>query len=101
MSALDRSSISAVVVTYNSAACVGGCIASVQGLLPSAEIVVVDNASDDQTTDVVRSSAPRARLIESGENVGFGRACNIGAEAANGSHVLFLNPDVLVLGADD
>jgi N-acetylglucosaminyl-diphospho-decaprenol L-rhamnosyltransferase len=88
--------ISAVIVTYDSAACVGRCIASVRDTLQDAELVVVDNGSHDETARVVLTAAPQARLIESGENVGFGRACNVGAEAATGSHVLFLNPDVVV-----
>jgi GT2 family glycosyltransferase len=88
--------ISAVVVTYNSAACVVRCIASVQDALPHAEIVVVDNGSRDETVNAIRAAAPQARVIEGDENVGFGRACNTGAEAARGSHMLFLNPDVVV-----
>jgi glycosyltransferase involved in cell wall biosynthesis len=92
----DGRTISAVVVTYDSAACVGRCIASVKEALPNAELVVVDNGSQDETTRAVRESAPDARLIESGENLGFGCACNVGAEAAQGSYLLLLNPDVVV-----
>jgi N-acetylglucosaminyl-diphospho-decaprenol L-rhamnosyltransferase len=88
--------ISAVVVTYDSAACVGRCIASVQDALPHAEIVVVDNRSRDETVNAIRAAAPQAQVIENDENVGFGRACNAGVEAARGSHVLFLNPDAVV-----
>jgi N-acetylglucosaminyl-diphospho-decaprenol L-rhamnosyltransferase len=91
--------ISAVIVTYDSAACVGACIASMQDALPHAEIVVVDNRSRDPTVKAIRAAAPEARVIENDENVGFGRACNAGAEAARGSHVLFLNPDVVVTAA--
>jgi GT2 family glycosyltransferase len=93
--------ISAVIVTYDSAACVGRCIASVQDALPHAEIVVVDNRSRDETVNAIRAAAPDARVIESDENVGFGRACNAGAEAARGSHVLFMNPDVVVTAVRD
>jgi GT2 family glycosyltransferase len=88
--------ISAVVVTHDSATCVAGCLASVQAALPRAEIVVVDNRSSDETLGIVRATAPQARVIANAENLGFGRACNTGAKAARGSHVLFLNPDVVV-----
>jgi GT2 family glycosyltransferase len=88
--------ISAVIVTYDSASCVGRCIASVRDALPDAELVVVDNGSHDDTISVVRGAAPQARVIQSGENLGFGRASNAGAEAARGSHVMFLNPDAVV-----
>jgi GT2 family glycosyltransferase len=68
--------ISAVVVTYDSAACVVRCIASVQDALPHAEIVVVDKGSRDETVNAIRGAVPPARVIEGDENVGFGRACN-------------------------
>jgi N-acetylglucosaminyl-diphospho-decaprenol L-rhamnosyltransferase len=92
--------ITAVIVTYDSAACVGRCVASVQRALPDAEIIVVDNGSHDETVCAVRSAAPQARVVESRENVGFGRACNTGAEAAGGSHLLLLNPDAAVAAVD-
>jgi GT2 family glycosyltransferase len=92
--------ISAVIVTYDSASCVGRCIASVRDALPDAELVVVDNGSHDNTVSLVRGSAPEARVMQSGENLGFGRACNAGAEAATGSHVMFLNPDAVVTAVD-
>ncbi len=92
--------ISAVVVTYDSATCVGRCLASVRAFLPDAEIVVVDNGSHDETVRAIRAAAPDAHVIESGENVGFGRACNTGAQAARGSHVLFINPDAVVAAVD-
>lgn len=92
--------ITTVIVTYDSAACVGTCIASVHESLPCSELLVVDNASRDDTISVIHATAPQAHLIQSPENVGFGRACNIGAEAAHGSHLLFLNPDVVVTAVD-
>jgi len=92
--------LSVVVVTFNSAACVATCLSSVRRFLPRAEIVGVDNASEDDTVDVL-SSFPDVQLVRSAENLGFGRACNLGAEAAAGTHVLFLNPDVVLTGADE
>ena len=92
--------LSVVVVTFNSAACIEGCIESVRRLLPTAEIVVVDNASTDTTADVVASSGPDVRLVRSETNVGFGRGSNRGVEAASGTHVLFLNPDVRLAAVD-
>jgi GT2 family glycosyltransferase len=89
--------ISVVIVTYDSAACVAACLASVRDTLAAAELIVVDNGSRDDTVSVVRATAPDARIIENGENVGFGRACNTGADAASGSHLLFLNPDANVV----
>ncbi len=90
--------ISVVIVTYNSEACVGACIDSLAASLPDAEILVVDNAS----TDASRAAAARhgATVVELPENVGFGRACNVGARRATREHVLFLNPDVTIRAVD-
>jgi N-acetylglucosaminyl-diphospho-decaprenol L-rhamnosyltransferase len=92
--------ISAVVVTYDSEGCIGRCLSSIRRALPDAEIVVVDNGSRDDTVRVALAAAPEARVVQAGDNVGFGRACNLGAGAATRSHILFLNPDVTLAAAD-
>jgi N-acetylglucosaminyl-diphospho-decaprenol L-rhamnosyltransferase len=93
--------ISVVVVTYESATCVGRCIESIRNVLVDAELVVVDNGSRDESLSEVQLAAPEASLIQNPENVGFGRACNAGATAARGSHVLFVNPDVVITAVDE
>jgi N-acetylglucosaminyl-diphospho-decaprenol L-rhamnosyltransferase len=87
--------ISAVVVTYESASCVGTCLDSLRKHLPDAEIVVVDNASNDGSAEVARARG--ARVIELPRNVGFGQGCNSGVAAATGEHVIFVNPDVTLI----
>lgn len=62
----------------------------------SGEVIVIDNASTDGTAAAVASKFPNVRLIENPENIGFSKACNQGIRAANGKHVLLLNPDMLV-----
>ncbi len=89
-----------VLVTYDSADCVADSLRSVREHLPDAEILVVDNGSTDTTLDVARAAAPDAELIEAGGNLGYGRACNLAAERTDRSHLLFLNPDVVVETAD-
>jgi N-acetylglucosaminyl-diphospho-decaprenol L-rhamnosyltransferase len=92
-------SLSVVIVTYRSDRCIEAALASVRSQLPGEEIVVVDNASDDETRAIVRSFGG-VRLIAHEENVGFGRACNTGARHATGTRVLFVNPDVRIVSAD-
>src|SRR5918999_1502041 len=88
------------MVTHESASCVGKCLASLAKHLPSAEVIVVDNASTDASVQVARAAG--ARVVELPRNVGFGRGCNAGVETASGEHVLFINPDVtLVFVAHD
>lgn len=90
--------ISIVIVTHNSEACVSTCLKAVATLLPDAERLVVDNAS----TDGSRAAAERqgATVVGLDKNLGFGRACNIGARRARHDHILFLNPDVVIRSAD-
>lgn len=92
-------SLSVVIVTYRSDRCIEGALSSVRSRLPEAEILVVDNASDDETRAIVHAFGG-VRLVEQEENVGFGRACNAGIRHAGGTRVLFVNPDVRILSAD-
>ena len=82
-----------VIVTWNSAAHVAEAVRSVPEGVP---VVVVDNASRDGSADVARRAG--ARVIEVGSNLGFGPACNLGAEASAPSEtILFLNPDAALV----
>jgi len=86
-----------VVVTWSSAEEMPALLASLQPVLAEgAELVVVENASGDDTPAVVRAAVPTARLIENDRNRGFASAANQGLAAAARSFVLFLNPDVVV-----
>jgi N-acetylglucosaminyl-diphospho-decaprenol L-rhamnosyltransferase len=57
------------------------------------EVVVVDNASGDETAERVRRGFPAVELVELPENRGFGRAVNAGVAAATGDPLVFLNND--------
>src|SRR4051794_6723017 len=57
------------------------------------EIVVVENASGDDSAERIRSAAPHAVLIVSKENLGFAGGCNLGVRNASGEYVAFLNND--------
>lgn len=91
--------VSIIIVTYNSASCIQACLASVtaqQGI--EVEIIVVDNASADETVDVVKAAG--VRVIANQENVGFGRANNQGFAASSGRFVYLLNPDSQLVERD-
>jgi N-acetylglucosaminyl-diphospho-decaprenol L-rhamnosyltransferase len=59
----------------------------------TVRVIVVDNASPDDTADLVADNFPWVQLIRSTHNVGFGRGCNLGIDQANSPYVLLLNPD--------
>jgi GT2 family glycosyltransferase len=82
-----------VTVTHNSAAEVGTLLRSVEQHLPGAHVIVVDSGSTDGSVTAVRAAAPRATVIELGENVGFGRASNAGVAQVEEPITVLINPD--------
>ena len=84
--------IFAIVVTYNGMQWYDRCFGSLCNSETPIEIVVVDNASSDDTIAFVKEHFPRVHLIESNENLGFGRANNLGIRYAydNGADFVFL-----------
>jgi N-acetylglucosaminyl-diphospho-decaprenol L-rhamnosyltransferase len=93
----NRPLISLILVTYNSADRLADFFAALAATRDAAyETLVIDNASSDRTAQIVAERYPQARLLANARNVGFGRACNQGAQAARGELLVFLNPDVIV-----
>lgn len=60
------------------------------------EIIIVDNNSTDDSVLAFKKLVPKIKLIESAENLGFSKGCNLGAEAATKEIILFLNSDTEV-----
>jgi len=60
------------------------------------QIIVVDNNSSDGSREMIRSLFPEVILINSGSNIGFGRANNLAIPYINSEIILFLNPDTLI-----
>jgi GT2 family glycosyltransferase len=91
--------LSIIVVNYRTRDMTLDCLRSIvrETKETSYEILLVDNASNDGTIEMVRSEMPAVRCLPLAENVGFARANNIAAEKANGRLLLLLNPDTLVL----
>lgn len=90
-------SLAIIIVTYNSTTEIDDCLNSLVGHtnpFPTT-ITVVDNASTDGTAAHVREKWPTVQVIESGDNVGFSKANNIGIRATSGDYVLLINPDTV------
>ncbi len=91
--------ISVIIVTYNSADHIAGCLRSVMSQAGvTFETIVVDNASKDNT--LAGLAGFNVRVIASGENLGFGSGCNLGFASSIGRHVYLLNPDSQLEGND-
>jgi N-acetylglucosaminyl-diphospho-decaprenol L-rhamnosyltransferase len=86
-----------VVVTWESVVELPALLASLAPVLRGgAELVVIDNASSDETVATLRRLAPETTVIANPENRGFAAAANQGLAASRRSFVLWLNPDVTV-----
>lgn len=88
-------SVSVIIVNYNSGSYAKTCIESLLKQVDvQLEIIVIDNASADDSAIVLKNAfGQKITLIENTENLGFGRANNVGAAKATGEFLLLLNPD--------
>ncbi len=90
--------LSVILVNFNDRSHLGVCLDSIRAAtakLP-AEVILVDNHSDDGSPEFVREGFPWVGLIVNGHNEGFAKANNAGIRASSGRHILFLNTDTVV-----
>lgn len=90
--------ISIIIVNYKVPEYLTNALRSLRevDLYTSAEIIIIDNASNDNSKEIIINSFPEVTWIALKNNIGFGKACNVGAQNARGKYLLFLNPDTLV-----
>lgn len=95
---MSEKDVSVVIVNYNTMQMTNECIESVLKYTKrnSIEIILVDNASTDGSKEFYLSDK-RIKYVYSNENLGFGRANNVGIEAACGKYIFMLNSDTIVL----
>jgi N-acetylglucosaminyl-diphospho-decaprenol L-rhamnosyltransferase len=90
---------SIVIVTYNAPDKVRECLEALTGDSAPAvphEVLVLDNASSPSLVPLLREYLPAGQVVDVGENVGFGRGCNLGAARARGRYIVLVNPDAVV-----
>lgn len=96
----QRTLLSVIVVSWNTRALLGRCLASVQAeveaLKRPVEVFVVDNASADLSAELVLSEFPWVHLIQNSVNAGFASANNQALRLSHGDYVMLLNPDTEV-----
>ena len=90
--------VSIIVISYNTCALLRNCLRSVQAQTRNVtyEIFVVDNASSDDSCDMVEQEFPGIHLLRNRENRGFAKANNQAIKAARGDYVLLLNSDTVL-----
>lgn len=98
-SAIDVLDLSIVIVNWNTHHVIIECLESIYLRLGElqAEVIVIDNASRDNSINEIATRFPQVVLIANDTNRGFAGANNQGMEIATGRFVLLLNPDTVVL----
>lgn len=95
-----RASVAAIVVHHRGRALLDPCLGSLRAALDAldtdAELIVVDNGSDDGSRELVRERHPDVRLVELGENRGFAGGVGAGLRCSSAEWVFLLNNDATV-----
>ncbi len=90
--------LSIVIVNYNVKEFLSQCLDSIYQSKTDFgfEVIVVDNQSNDSGEAEILRQFPKVRWINNSENLGFGKANNVGFQAAQGTYTLILNPDTVL-----
>lgn len=90
--------LSVVILNYNVRYLLESCLESVVEALKglSAEVILIDNASTDQSVIMVREKYPAVKLLINDSNLGFAKANNLAIAQSTGQYILILNPDTIV-----
>ncbi len=97
---IETMDLSIIIVNWNSAGFATQCLSSIYSQTHDLgfEVLVVDNASTDDSCWVIQDRCPSVTLIRSPQNLGFARANNLGFQNSSGRILLFLNPDTELRG---
>lgn len=90
--------VSIVLVVYNRAELTLACLKTLQEITDlTIEIIIIDNASTDRTSELLNKLYGNVKIIRNEENIGFLLACNQAALQCTGEYILFLNNDAILL----
>ena len=94
---MELSKVSIIILNYNAGDLLEKCISSVvESNYENFEIILVDNASKDQSHKKCKEKFPQIKLIENKENLGYCQGNNVGLEQADGEYIIILNLDTEV-----
>jgi len=90
--------LSIIIVNWNTSELLQQCLNSIHESDShlSMEIIVIDNASTDESVEIIRKEFPSIILIANQKNLGFASANNQGLSIAKGQYVLLLNSDTII-----
>ncbi|MBV7439817.1 glycosyltransferase family 2 protein [Weeksellaceae bacterium TAE3-ERU29] len=95
---MKNTKVFCIIVTYNAEPWIEKCLSTLVEDHLDLKIIVVDNASKDNTLAIIRSQFPEVEVVESKENLGFGKANNLGYKMAverDADYVYLLNQDTI------
>jgi N-acetylglucosaminyl-diphospho-decaprenol L-rhamnosyltransferase len=87
-----------VIVTYNSAGVIEACLSNLN--FTKYDVVVVDNASADDSVKIIESKFPQVKLIKLSQNLGYGRGNNAALKQIKTDFAMILNPDAMFFEKD-
>jgi GT2 family glycosyltransferase len=98
MQRIETVKLSIVIVNWNTRELLAQCLESIYDPLSrkDIEVFVIDNASSDGSSEMVKEWFPQVRLIENEQNVGFARANNQAIHSCESRYILLLNSDTIV-----
>lgn len=98
METQEQLSCSIIVVAYNSCDFIPACLKSVRDACEGidAQIIVLDNGSKEPILPEIRNFFPEVLWIDSKENLGFGKGCNLAEKHATKPYLFFINPDTVI-----
>lgn len=93
----SSTSVSIIIPVHNNVDLTKQCIESIlsQNIITDYEIIVVDDASTDNTPAYLKSIGDRVRVVRNSKNIHFAGSCNAGSKIAHGKYLLFLNNDTI------
>ena len=93
----NKPTISIIILNYNAGDLLIKCLESIyKSTIENYEIILVDNASKDNSQKKCKDQFPNIKLIENSENLGFCEGNNVGLRIAEGQFIVILNPDTIV-----
>ena len=90
--------LSIIIVTFNSSKVIEKCLSNLNQNIHN--VIVVDNASTDNTIQIITQKFPQIKIIKNNKNIGYGRGNNIALKQIKTDFALILNPDAFIFEED-
>jgi len=91
-------SCSVIIIAYNSCDFIPACLKSVRDACEGidSQIIVLDNGSNEPIIPEIKNFFPEVEWLDSKENLGFGKGCNLAEKHATKPYLFFINPDTII-----